>query len=325
MRPQKPENNVPRRYEVRHVTRYTYTEDVTTSYGRVASRPRATAHQRVLGDEVAVDPVPAVMTERLDVFGNHTHYIEVRTPHQSLEVAKTAVVEVDRPATDLDSLDAWTVSDAVLDLGAPVPAARELPPTGPEASRTDRAPGEDDPLLLAGWALPSRLAQPTRAVRSWAADLLEPDAPLGTALAGLVTRIHDGFEYRNGATTVWTTQDELLGIGAGVCQDFAHLAIAALRGVGVPARYVSGYLETTPPPGRERLEGSDATHAWLSVLLPDGRWLDLDPTNDCLADGRYVVSGWGRDYRDVAPLKGIIETEGTTSSLTVGVDVIRLD
>lgn len=97
MRPQKPENSSPRRYQVRHVTRYSYTQDVTASYGRVASHPRATAHQRVLGDEVAVDPVPAVMTERLDVFGNHTHYIEVRAPHRRLEVSKTAVVEVDRP------------------------------------------------------------------------------------------------------------------------------------------------------------------------------------------------------------------------------------
>ncbi|WP_084355510.1 transglutaminase family protein [Actinomyces radicidentis] len=159
MRPQKPENSSPRRYQVRHVTRYSYTQDVTASYGRVASRPRATAHQRVLGDEVAVDPVPAVMTEGLDVFGNHTHDIEVREPHRRLEVSKTPVV----------------------DLGAPVPAARELPPDGPtvpDAPASGRAPGEDDPLLVAAWALPSRLARPTRAVRSWSAELLVPDERL---------------------------------------------------------------------------------------------------------------------------------------------------
>ena len=121
-----------------------------------------------------------------------------------------------------------------------------------------------------------------------------------------------------------TTLPELLALRQGVCQDFTHLALGCLRAVGLPARYVSGYLETAPPPGRPKLEGSDASHAWASVMVPGGGWVDLDPTNDHLADSRYVVTAWGRDFRDVSPLKGVIFTESSGSSLEVGVDVVRL-
>jgi transglutaminase-like putative cysteine protease len=110
----------------------------------------------------------------------------------------------------------------------------------------------------------------------------------------------------------------------GVCQDFAHLMVACLRAVGLPGRYVSGYVETEAPPGREKLEGADASHAWASVFVPGHGWLDLDPTNNTVPDDRYVVTAWGRDYADVAPIKGVIYSTGQSQELVVGVDVVRL-
>ena len=300
MKPFDPRNHQPRRYEVHHATTYTYAEDVTASYGRACLRPRDTATQRVVEHTIRIDPEPDVLTEHVDLFGNHSHYVEVQTAHRHLEVAKTSVVAVDAPAADLAALDDWTVAGAAA------------------------APASDDPTLRTAYLLPSPLVELAPAVRERAASVLGPDVPLGRALDALVSGIFADFRYAKGVTTVRTSLPELLELRAGVCQDFAHLAIGCLRAVGLPARYVSGYLETQPPPGRPKLRGADATHAWASVALPDGRWLDLDPTNDCVADARYVTTAWGRDYRDVAPLKGVIFTEGATSSLTVSVDVHRL-
>ena len=184
--------------------------------------------------------------------------------------------------------------------------------------------------------LPSPLVELSAEVRAYAAAVLPADRPLGEALTALHRTVRSDFAYRPGATTVRTTLTELLALRQGVCQDFAHLAVGCLRSVGLPARYVSGYLETVPPPGRERLVGQDASHAWVSVLVPDAgtgpaaddrapAWIDLDPTNDQLVDSRYVVTAWGRDFRDVSPLKGIVLSESATSTLDVAVDVERLD
>ncbi len=302
MRPVRPEDHTERRYEVRHTTTYTYTDDVTASYGRACLRPRDTGSQTVVTNEIHIDPPPGILTEHLDLFGNWSHYLEVLIPHRELVVAKTSVVDVCAPMPDLAEPDRWTVDAAV---------------------RSVAARG-DDPSLRAAYLLPSELVGSSPEVTAYAQRFLPARAPLGRALADLVAGIHEDFRYAKGSTTVHTTLPELIEIRAGVCQDFAHLAIGALRAVGLPARYVSGYLETAPPPGRPKLRGSDATHAWASVQLPDGTWLDLDPTNDCVTDSRHVTTAWGRDYRDVAPFKGVIFTEGTTARLDVAVDVVRL-
>jgi transglutaminase-like putative cysteine protease len=158
----------------------------------------------------------------------------------------------------------------------------------------------------------------------FARGVLEPGRPLGETLRHLVATIFQDFAYRSGATTVSTTLDDVLTRREGVCQDFAHLAVAVLRWAGLPARYVSGYLETVPPPGQPKLQGVDASHAWASVLVPNLGWVDLDPTNNQVVDAGYVVTAWGRDYTDVPPLKGVIFTESADSTLRVAVDVIRL-
>ena len=291
----------PRRYEVRHRTTYSYDGTVESCYERGFLRPRETPTQTVVSNEVRVAPEPHLLSEHVDHFGNRSFYVEVRTPHSRLEVEKTSVLDVAWPQVDQAALVAWTVSEAVA-------AVRDVA----------------DPVERATYTLPSVLVTPYPQVTQYAAATLAADRPLGEALVALTTAIHRDFSYRPGATTVRTTLPELLELRAGVCQDFTHLALGCLRALGLPARYVSGYLETTPPPGQEKLEGADASHAWASVQVPDGSWVDLDPTNDQLADSRYLVTAWGRDFRDVSPLKGVIFTEAASSSLDVAVDVTRL-
>ena len=294
----------PRRYAVRHRTAYTYTEPVLACYERGFLSLRPTSSQQVVSAELTVEPEPAIITERVDWLGNPSHYLEVRGPHTSLTVTKEAVVDVAWPRAEVDALDRWTLAGA-----------------------RDALALSADPWELAAFRLPSAVVGAHPEVADYARGYLPDGARLGTALVRLLRGIHDDFEFRSGATSVATTLPELLGIGAGVCQDFAHLALGALRSVGLVARYVSGYIETTPPPGREKLEGSDASHAWVSVLTPAGTWVDLDPTNDHFCDSRYIVTAWGRDYADVSPLKGLIYTEDdvvTSSTLRVGVDVTRL-
>lgn len=299
----RPGHHTARRYEVRHRTEYTYPAEVTASFGRACLRPRETPAQRVLAHTIVIEPSPDVLTEHLDLFGNASHHLEISTPHTRLLVAKTSVVAVEVPPVDLAALDRWTVAGAA------------------EALRTDVGV---DPVERAAFVLPSALVALTDDVVAFARMLVWPERPLGEAVAAVVHDLHAQFAYTKGATSVTTTLTDLLRTRAGVCQDFAHLAVACFRAAGLPARYVSGYLETQPPPGQSKLEGSDATHAWASVQVPGGAWVDLDPTNDQLADSRYVTTAWGRDFRDVSPLKGVIYTEGQGSSLSVAVDVVRL-
>ena len=295
---------VPRRYEVRHVTSYAYDADVTASFGRACLRPRETAGQRVLSHAIDVSPAPDVLDEHVDAFGNFSHYLEISTPHRVLTVTKTSVIEVDYPRIDLAALDRWTVAEASAAVAS-----------DPAIDAVERA------ILL----LPSELVGLGPEVRAFAETLAWPDRPLGEAIVAVTRGIFRDFAYTKGATTTRTTLPELLATRAGVCQDFAHLAVGVFRAVGLPARYVSGYIETNPLAGQAKLAGSDATHAWAAVLVPGGTWVDLDPTNDHLADSRYLMTAWGRDFRDVSPLKGVIFTEGASSTLSVAVDVIRLE
>ena len=292
----------PHRYLVEHLTRYRYDAPVEAVYNRGFVRPRDTESQLVLDSELVVSPQPDQVTEHLDYFGNHSTYLETRAPHTEFQVTCRSTVEVDWPVPDLNGFNRHTVAEAARELAA-----------------------DTDPLLLADFTMPSPLVAIGGAVRGYASEVLDAGRPLGDELVALYTRIHDDFEYRTGATSVKTTLDELLTLRSGVCQDFAHLAVGCLRAVGLPARYVSGYLETAPPPGAEKLQGADATHAWVSVLTPALGWVDLDPTNAQFADSRYIVTAWGRDFTDVSPLRGVVFTEATGSDLTVEVDVTPLD
>ncbi len=294
-----------RTWDLVHRTTYTYPLDVTDSYGRAVLTPRDLPDQRRLAHTVDVDPAPADQAEEVDYFGNVTTYFGVTVPHRRLVVTARSQVEVTRT----------------------VPEVADLPGTGWEQVARTVADGSgltasDDLVALREMQLPSAQVVPGDAVRAFAAPAFAPGRPLREVVPDLSRRIATRMAYRTGSTTVHTTQAELLAQGAGVCQDFAHLAIAALRAHGLPARYVSGYLETRPGPDRPRLRGADASHAWFSVWLPRHGWWDVDPTNDRFVDDGYVVLGWGRDYHDVPPLRGIVFTEGTGSTLEVAVDLV---
>jgi transglutaminase-like putative cysteine protease len=205
------------------------------------------------------------------------------------------------------------------------------PPAGIYDGGSARAPWEiarpvgPDGALATEFTLDLQPPEITDALRDYAAPSFEPERPLIEVLRDLTSRIYRDFTYRSGSTTVSTQVSEVLAAREGVCQDFARLAIACLRANGLAASYVSGYLATDPPPGKERMVGIDATHAWASVWTPQNQWLGFDPTNDQMVDERYITVGFGRDYADVPPLRGIIYTDSEKSVIDVAVDVAPYD
>jgi len=246
-----------------------------------------------------VDPEPADRSTSRDAYGNVSSYFQVTQRHSALTATGTSIVEVQPPPDPR--------SGAAL---APWESSR---PSGP------------DGVFAAEFALDLRPPEITSAVRDYAAPSFAPGRPLIEVLDDLNARIFRDFTYRSGSTTVSTQVNQVLVAREGVCQDFARLAIACLRANGLAASYVSGYLATDPPPGGDRVFGIDATHAWAAVWTPGGQWLGFDPTNDQLVDERYITVGWGRDYADLPPLRGIIYTDSEHSVIDVSVDVAPLD
>lgn len=286
------------RYRVSHRTTYSYDDDVNDSLGIAYLVPRDLAWQRLIEHELVIEPPPSDRTDDHDYYGNTATYFQVTTPHRELDIVATSLVGVDTPTYDPAPLAVpWETA---------VPAGR------PEVA--DAWSAED-------FALASPLADHTAEAHAYAAESLTPGRDLGETVTDLMHRVNSDFAYDKTATTVTSTIDDIFDQRAGVCQDFAHLMLACLRSHGLAARYVSGYLATTPAPGQERVVGADATHAWLAVWVPDGGWLAVDPTNDHWVDDRYVTVAWGRDYGDVPPVKGVIFTEAKKSALRVEVDV----
>jgi len=289
------------RYRVSHRTTYSYDEDVSDSLGIAYLVPRELPWQKVIQRDLTLLPKAPDRSEDLDYYGNTATYFQVTEPHQVLDILAVSEVEA----------QAEQHSDAAL----AVPW---------ESARPAERPDVPDAWRAQDFALASSLADQTPEAHAYAAASLAPGRPVGEAVTEVMRRIHADFAYDKTATTVTTTVDDIFDKRAGVCQDFAHLTLACLRSHGLAVRYVSGYLATTPPPGKERIVGADATHAWAAVWIPGDGWLALDPTNDQLVNDRYVTVAWGRDYADVPPVKGVIFTEAKTSTLKVEVDVAPL-
>lgn len=292
------------KYRVTHTTAYRYEEAVSSSYGQFHLLPRDLPGQHCSRAEVEIDPAPDDYRERFDFFGNRMAYFEIASRHRSLAVTTTSWVEV-APEARRASI-----------------AAVEAVGAGWEQARPDSASGD---IEGSEFVVDSPLVAASPELAAFGRTVFTPGRPMIEALTGLAERVHDDFAYKPGATKVSTTAAEVLVRREGVCQDFAHLVIGCLRSLGLAARYVSGYLETDPPPGRPRLQGADVSHAWASVLVPGVGWIDVDPTNRHLVNERYVVTAWGRDYSDVPPLKGVIFTAGANHDLEVLVDVVRED
>jgi transglutaminase-like putative cysteine protease len=287
------------RYTVDHETRYAYRVPVSQSWQLAHLTPRALPWQRVLSHELRIEPAVDERRDERDAFGNGVTHFAVHGPHPLLRVQMLAEVEVDeRPRGRPGDSVSW---EAVRDSLRADPAQDSLAP----ARMCEQS-------ALVPWSESARAyATPSfRAGRDW----LE-------SVTSLMDRIHADFEFDAEATTVTTQVDEVLELRRGVCQDFAHLMIACLRSHGLPARYVSGYLLTDPPPGRPRLLGADASHAWVAAYSASHGWIELDPTNGHLADRRYITLAWGADFADVVPLRGVI-LGGRGQSMSVAVSVI---
>ncbi|MDO9313536.1 MAG: transglutaminase family protein [Burkholderiaceae bacterium] len=289
------------RYTVEHETHYSYTAPVSQSWQLGRLTPRALPWQRLVSHSLQIDPPPDERHESTDSFGNSISHFGLHGAHRQLRVRMQCQVEVgDRPP--FDSRDPMTVDEAR------------------ESVRKRQNESED--LNAARMAEPTQLVPLSEAARLYAEQSLHPARPWVEALIDLTHRIHDDFEFDAGATTVSTSVDEVLQHRRGVCQDFAHLMLACLRGHGLSARYVSGYLLTDPPPGMPRLMGVDASHAWVAAYLPGHGWIEFDPTNDQLADRRYITLAWGADFADVVPLRGVILGGGLMQGMDVSVSVI---
>lgn len=279
------------RYRVVHQTIYRYSQEVSLSHSLVTCQPRDSERQRCLDHQLRVVPEPPLVLKRRDALGNWVSFFTLEQRHRRLLIETHSRVEVG-PLAPLDPPDmSWQ-----------------------EAVAATRA---HDPLLEQ-W----RFASPrvSLSAADYAAASFPADGRVMDCVLELNRRIHRQFRYVPGATEVSTPVERVLELGQGVCQDFAHLMLSGLRSRGLAARYVSGYLRTRPPAGQARLIGADASHAWVSVWIPHLGWIDFDPTNDCICDRDHIVLAWGRDYSEVAPVRGVV-LGGGQQRISVSVDV----
>jgi transglutaminase-like putative cysteine protease len=289
-------------YRIVHTTTYEYTDLAEACHNVVRLQPRDLSSQCCRHTELRIEPAPDRIHRYVDYFGNHVHSFAVYQPHREFVIAAESAVTC---------------------------APHEMPPVGQtlpwnrvrEILRTERAA---EIASAIEFRFDSPYIRTSAALRDLAAEHFKPDRPVGDAAMALTKAIHRDFKYDPKATTLDTSLDDVLQRRRGVCQDFAHLMIGCLRSLGLACRYVSGYLRTDAQPGRPRLQGADASHAWVSVFSPGAGWLDFDPTNGCRPSDRHITIGWGRDFHDLSPVKGVV-LGGGQSTLKVSVDVLSVE
>ncbi|MGD1933170.1 MAG: transglutaminase N-terminal domain-containing protein [Candidatus Phaeomarinobacter sp.] len=290
------------RFRISHSTTYRYSQTVTLSQHVVHLEPRETPTQKCLSYALSAAPEPSSRRADADFFGNPVSYLTLQDDHTLLTVLAVSEVEVmPPPLLDPEVTMPW---EQVHDFISADPA---------DPSRDAVQYCFDSPLTM--WS---------RDLAGYALMSFVPGRPVLAAAMDLTWRIHDEFRYDPTVTDVTTPVDEAFDLKAGVCQDLAHVQIACMRALGLPVRYVSGYLLTRPPEGQARLVGADASHAWVSVYCPGHGWVDLDPTNNLVVSTEHITSAWGRDYGDVSPISGVI-TGGGTHTVDVSVDVAPMD
>jgi transglutaminase-like putative cysteine protease len=285
---------------VRHRTVYAYADEVDASVNQARLRPRDLPGQRLLKFSLESDPGFEGYEETDDCFGNPTSFFLLQSRHKVFTLTASSRVDV-----------SWSEA--------------ESPPASPpweEAARRAQLAEGDEAREALQFALESPMIRTFPGLKDYAVRSFPPGKPLGEAAFNLMHRINRDFRFRPGSTNPSTTLETVFQNRSGVCQDFSHLMIGCMRTLGLPARYVSGYLETLAPPGKTKLMGTDASHAWVSVYVPGGGWVDFDPTNKMLPGPRHVTVAWGRDFSDVSPLRGVLYGGGA-QTLKVEVDVLR--
>jgi transglutaminase-like putative cysteine protease len=284
--------------EVSHKTVYHYTAPVAQAHHLVHLAPREHERQRTIRHSLLIEPAPASRSDFTDYFGNPASTVAIESSHSELLIHSRSIIDVKAPPPlDVKQSAAW------------------------EGVAAGLSPSQDAfDIDVVQFLMPSHYTTITPELIAFAEPSFRPGRPILECAWDLTTRIHSDFKYDSAATDVATTVDDLLEIGRGVCQDFAHLMIGAMRAFGLPARYVSGYLLTHPPAGKEKLIGSDASHAWVSVWAPEIGWVDFDPTNKMIPKDEHITIGYGRDFQDVSPVTGVL-LGGGSHHIDVAVDV----
>ncbi len=290
-------------YRITHTTEYRYQAPVSHCYNLAHIIPRTSHRQTCLHSSIDVTPAARFKSTRDDYFGNRAFHFEIQRSHELLNLTAQSTVETRHQYLPKPLNESMTVAEARQHL---------------------RVSKEPDTLLAREFKLDSPMITAFAGLKDYALPFFAEDRPLLDATMALTQAIYRDFTYSPEATTLSTPLEEVLSHKKGVCQDFAHLQIGCLRALGFAAKYVSGYIETLPAIGKEKLVGTDASHAWLSLYCPHFGWIEFDPTNNCLVGDQHILTAWGRDYYDVTPLRGVIFGGGETPSLSVSVDVSRV-
>lgn len=290
------------RYKIRHTTEYKYQEPVGTCLNRLCLTPLSMPQHQCISSEIEINPTPDEMNYRTDFYGNTLLFFSSFKEHDHLDITSLSEVEIDGRA------NAGLASESTL-------LSRDVKQTllnNPEENQDEIE-----------FVLPSQYIPDSEEIKNFALDCFQEQSTLWSSCQLLMQKIFKNIEFKPGFTTINTPVEAVIKGKKGVCQDFAHLMIACLRNMGIPARYVSGYIETLPPPGKKKLVGSDASHAWVSVYFPTIGWVEFDPTNNLLPSDKHITIAFGRDYHDVAPIKGVVFGSGK-QTLDVKVDVERV-
>jgi len=291
------------RYKIRHTTEYHYQDSVTTGHNKLCLIPLNLIEQKCISSDIQITPTPDELTYRKDFFGNTLLFISIYKEHSQLEILSDSVIDIESRVNSDRAFNSFVLWKDV---------------------KEQVALNSDIYSDVIQYTLPSNHVPYSEEIKKFANDCFPEDATLWNGCQTLMQKIFSTIEFKPGFTTVNTPVESVLKSRKGVCQDFAHLMIACLRNLGLPARYVSGYIETVPPPGKEKLVGSDASHAWLAVFFPQIGWVEFDPTNNLVPSFKHITVAFGRDYFDVAPIKGIIFSSGK-QNIVVKVDVTRLE
>ena len=291
-------------YQIEHFTAYHYSEPVMLSHQQLHLTPRPLEHQQVIKHAIAITPTPTLRREFIDAFGNAVTEVAIESAHTALNIAAYTTVKLAAAPRELDASPDWeSVRDALAYRAAWHPRAAILAATQ--------------------FLFESPHIRVKRSLRAYASDCFTAGRPILEATMALMAKIHGEFKFDAKATTVTTPVMTFFTHKHGVCQDFTHLMISCLRSSGLAARYISGYLLTRPAPGKPRRVGADASHAWVSLFVPDLGWIDFDPTNNVMPSLEHITVGWGRDFSDVTPLRGVINGGGE-QTLDVKVTVAPL-
>lgn len=286
-------------YDVSHRTLYRYTEPVVHSQHLLHMAPRDVGGQSARLHSLIVEPAPSLRSEHADAFGNTVVLLEIEMPHTELVVhARSTVESLVRQHAPFDTTTPW--------------------------DRLHADPAHPLDVDVAQFACASRLTMPTLEIADYARLSFPPGRPVLEGAFDLTRRIFRDFKFDATATDVSTPLTKVFQQRRGVCQDFAHMELACLRALRIPARYVSGYILTRPPPGQPKMQGADASHAWVSVWAPEAGWVDFDPTNDMVAGDEHIAFAFGRDYDDISPISGIL-LGGNEHTVSVAVDVTPLE